>query len=240
MKITIIESDKDKFTKDEYKYLQLLEEDVVFESYIFQARMLLNVPKGGYPQDYVIPDEKKKTRKLHAITVILRGLYNLPRYWTIILSRIIYFGIASPYPREKLPHFYFELKNNTVSIHVSEKMSLRELKKRIDSNGTELSTLLKSLPGLPKIKMENILVKKRILELKREKKKDAEIALILEQEYGDELTFSPEYYIVSIERKRFENSLKSMIDSDSERGISFFEKAFNKKVVVKRTPKLQV
>lgn len=240
MKIAIVESDKDKFTDDEYKYLQLLEEDEVFENYIFQARKLLDVPQEGYPQGYVIPDEKKKTRKLHAITVILRGLYNLPRYWTIILSRIIYFGIASPYPREKLPHFYFESKNNTVSIHVSEKMSLRELKKRIDLNGTELTTLLKTLPGLPKIKTENILVKKRILELKREDRKDAEIALILEQEYGDRLTFSPEYYIISIERKRFENSLKSMINSNTERGISFFEKAFNKKVVVKHSTKQQV
>ncbi len=226
MKITIIESKEHKFTPDEYKFLQLLEEDSVFENLVLQARAVIGIPPEGFniKEGHNLKDDATKRRiKLRKITIAIRGLYNLPPYWLIILSFIIYYNIAEAVDRKKLPHFYFEKAVNSVTIHIKENMSIRELKRQIDLNSDELKSLLQSLPGIPQIKIENIKVKKRILELNKAGKRDAEIARIIEEEFGDNLSFSPEYYIISILRKRFEKSLDIILKKDVARAKSKFK-----------------
>lgn len=226
MKITIIESAEYKFTKDEYKFLQLLEEDKAFEKLVLESRTLLGIPPEGFDVDTghnLKDDANKRHVKLRKITIAIRGLYNLPPYWLIILSFIIYYNVAKAVDRKKLPHIYFEKKIGSIAIYIKENMSIRELKRQIDLNNDELKSLLNTLPGIPQIKIENIKVKKRILELNNLGKKDAEIARIIEEEFGDSLSFSPEYYIISILRKRFEKNLDVILKKDVARAKSKFK-----------------
>lgn len=232
MKIDIIETEKNKFTKDEYKFLQLLEEDKVFEHIIIQSREVLKIPQEGFniQNGHKLTDNNSASREIRLIkiTTAIRGLYNLPRNWLLILTGIIYFGVARADGRNRFPIVELSKDNDSLIIKVNENISIRELKKYIDLNGVQIKDILTTLPGLPQIKLENIQVKKRILELKREGNKDTEIARKLEQEFGDKLSFSPEYYIISIERTRFEKSLEIILKKDVLRAEEKLNRKFPK------------
>lgn len=231
MKIDIVETDENKFTKDEFKFLQLLEEDKVFEHIIIQSREVLKIPQEGFNRQTghnIIDSSESRGIRLIKITTAIRGLYNLPSNWLLILTGIIYFGVARADGRNRFPIVELSKDKDSLIIKVNENMSIRELKKYIDLNGIQIKKILTTLPGLPQIKLENIKVKKRILELKREGDKDSEIARKLEQEFGDKLSFSPEYYIISIERTRFEKSLEIILKKDVLRAEEKLSRKFPK------------
>jgi hypothetical protein len=221
MKIKIRESEEHRFTKDERKFLLLLEEDDFFEKQVQQARIILGIPPEGYDEDYrrrrlnnEIPKDEKWSMTQYQILYYLRTLYNVPRDWIIVFASIIHYGEAQAEGKDRIPSFVVEAIDDSIVIKISQKLSIRDLKKKIDERSKELKLMIDNLPEIKQIKIENIEIKKKILQLRREGKKDAAIAKILEVEYGENLPFSPEYYIISTQRSRFENNLREVLKKD--------------------------
>lgn len=213
MKINI-ENEQD-FTQDELKFLQLLEEDETFEKLIQIIRKVSNLPLDPSTEK----DDPKKANFEYAMHggYWLTKIYGpIPIYWFQIFGDIILSGIATPPNRKFLPAIEVltpeEVDNQgyAIAIVIRENLSIRQIKKFIEKSKV-LKEELKHLPNLPNIALKDLDIKKRMLQLKREGKKDSEIASQLEEEYGDKLTFSPDYDIVSVLRNRFEKDKEKIL-----------------------------
>ncbi len=213
-----------KFTKNEFKFLQFMEEDEDLESFIKSARERANIPPGGFDLNiplarYLESGEfnKMNLNKVHdqadLIYSILYG--HLPKYWVITLIYIIVFNIALPPARIEMEPIKAEFNDNDIKIIIRRNISRKEIVDFLTKNKTELDKHLSGLsknPTMPQIKAQDLDFFKKIRKLKEEGNSDFEIASKIDEESDFSSELDPAK--ITVYRNRFNKYKRKYLDFD--------------------------
>lgn len=222
-----------KFEPNHKKYLLLLEEDEDFKRFLTYHRQRLGLPTEGiilngknYKEVLGRDDAFWDKLVLSANTFIL--MYSLPNSWIDTAVFLIVFNIAVPPSKEFYkPIEIQEGKNGLipeVRLIIREKISIKKLKDYLDKKGKEINIALSNLPKTPfSIQIKDIEIRKKILKMHKQGKKDSEIGEEIVKEYEDktgrDLSFEADYRTIRKYRERFENKLKTLFGQKGLRVI---------------------
>ena len=164
----------DAFSENELKFIYLLQNDDDIEWLVTNARIRSGIPAIGFNPDATL-DEYRKTNALSKINPeriseealdLLKVYGNLPLSWVRTFIYILLFGLAAPPDHVTYPPIAVQESNGSLTITIKERISVREIKRYLDSYNN-LSKCLAKLPELPRLKkdFERLKLDRKILDL---------------------------------------------------------------------------
>jgi hypothetical protein len=217
------QTNANKFTKDELKFIQLMEEDDNLEEYLESARKRAHVPPGGFNMDTPLSKytESGEFQKMdynivyEQAKMIHYALYShLPEYWITTLVPLIMLNIALPPSRFKILPIEIEATNYELKIIIRRGITKKEITDFLTENKETLEKHLAKLPKhhMPKIRVSELELYKKIRQLKKEGYSDSKIADKLDEENQNGMPTELDHAEIGVYRNRFDNYLYKYLD----------------------------
>src|SRR3989344_5099026 len=167
-----------KFTKDEVKFIQFMEEDDDLEHHIESARNKAKIPAGGFNLDVPISKynetgafQKMDLNKVYdeAETIHLILYSHVPKYWITTLIPLIVFNVALPPQRREVEPIEIQYTENDIKILIKRRVTRKDIVNFLTKNKDVLDKHLINLPKrttMPSIKVQDMTLFKKIRQLK--------------------------------------------------------------------------
>lgn len=216
-----------KFTKNELKFIQFMEEDDDLEDFIKSAREKADIPPGGFDLNiplakYLESGEFKKMdlKIVYDQADFIHGyLYgHIPKYWITTLIMLIVFNIALPPEKIEIEPIEIEASRFEVRILVKRKVPVKEIMSFIVKNKNIIDQLPEN-PSVPKIKVQDIKLFKKISQLKKDGLSDLKISQKLDEDSSSEPPLELDHAAIGVYRNRFRKYKYKILDYERRHRI---------------------
>ncbi len=216
MKIKIREDSESKFSDDDRKWVELLEEDHFFDDFVTDLRKRAHIPQQGFSdpneQRNLSIDDKKTI--FERVELILSVYKQNAIYWTSTITAIVLYGIATPPSNQKHPPIEIHGFYSEVHLIIREASSVEDVINFLKENRAVLTDAMTHVPKPKRVKIDQVDIMKDVITHEKAGDKPKAVAKFIEKEYEDKLLFTPTAKIIGDKKRRFMKDVDKLSGAD--------------------------